>query len=220
MHACGFHAEYIALSLIRVFDVRMFGYPECSQWRFWPDCANTHMYEGKILTFRLNFFWFDFVCLFALRFYGPVNPVESCRTRSVYLTTWLLGRLSPLSCWKQYCAHSFARNWQLPFLNQWKGENDRRKYFLINLHERMLPTSAGVEPAIPWSPVRRRIQLSHRGLFLFDIFGVILCQDHLRRDDAISTKEDNFCVFLLALLHAMSIQKRNQLYKERICSLL
>ena len=29
----------------------------------------------------------------------------------------------------QYCAHSFARNWQLPFLNQRKGENDRRKYF-------------------------------------------------------------------------------------------
>ena len=38
----------------------------------------------------------------------------------------------------QYCAHSFARNWQLPFLNQRKGENDRRKYFMINLHERIL----------------------------------------------------------------------------------
>ena len=31
----------------------------------------------------------------------------------------------------QYCAHSFARNWQLPFLNQQKGENDRRKNFMI-----------------------------------------------------------------------------------------
>ena len=60
----------------------------------------------------------------------------------------------------QYCAHSFARNWQLPFLNQRKGENDRRKYFMINLRERMLPTSAGVEPATSWSPVGRRIQLS------------------------------------------------------------
>ena len=37
------------------------------------------------------------VCLFVLRFYGPVNPVGSCRARSVYLTTRLLGRLSPLS---------------------------------------------------------------------------------------------------------------------------
>ena len=32
-----------------------------------------------------------------LRFYGPVNPMGSCRARSVYLTTFLLGRLSPLS---------------------------------------------------------------------------------------------------------------------------
>ena len=37
------------------------------------------------------------VCLFLLRFYGPVNPMGSCRVRSVYLTTRLLGRLSPLS---------------------------------------------------------------------------------------------------------------------------
>ena len=26
---------------------------------------------------------------------------------------------------------------------QWKGENDCRKYFVINLHERMLPDPAG-----------------------------------------------------------------------------
>ena len=38
-----------------------------------------------------------FVCLFVLWFYGPVNPLGSCRARSVYLTTRLLGRLSPLS---------------------------------------------------------------------------------------------------------------------------
>ena len=36
---------------------------------------------------------------------------------------------------------------------------------MINLHERMLPTSAGDEPATSWSPVGRRIQLSHRGLY-------------------------------------------------------
>ena len=35
--------------------------------------------------------------LFVLMFYGPVNPMGSCRARSVYLTTRLLGRLSPLS---------------------------------------------------------------------------------------------------------------------------
>ena len=38
-----------------------------------------------------------YVILFVLRFYGPVNPLGSCRARSVYLTTHLLGRLSPLS---------------------------------------------------------------------------------------------------------------------------
>ena len=36
-------------------------------------------------------------CMFVLRFYGPVNPLGSCRAQSVYLTTRLLGRLSPLS---------------------------------------------------------------------------------------------------------------------------
>ena len=44
----------------------------------------------------------DALCLtslfvFVLGFYGPVNPMGSCRARSVYLTTRLLGRLSPLS---------------------------------------------------------------------------------------------------------------------------
>ena len=59
--------------------------------------------------------------------------------------------------------HILSGNWQLPFLNQGKGENDRRKYFMINLYERMLPTSAGAEPATSWSPVWGRIQLSHQG---------------------------------------------------------
>ena len=40
-----------------------------------------------------------YLCCFVvvLRFYGPVNPMGSCRARSVYLTTRLLGRLSPPS---------------------------------------------------------------------------------------------------------------------------
>ena len=38
-----------------------------------------------------------FNILFVLRFYGPVNPMGSSRAWSVYLTTCLLGRLSPLS---------------------------------------------------------------------------------------------------------------------------
>ena len=52
----------------------------------------------------------------------------------------LLGSLPVLS------AHSFTSNWQLPFLNQWKGENGHRNYFLTNLYESMLP-DVRIEPA-------------------------------------------------------------------------
>ena len=46
------------------------------------------------LTFIIDI---QFLHMFVLRFYGPVNPMGSCRARSVYLTTRLLGRLNPLS---------------------------------------------------------------------------------------------------------------------------
>ena len=58
------------------------------------------------------------VCSLVLRFYDPVNPVRSSRAQSVYLATLLLGRLSSL-IGLLYCAHSFAKIWQLPFLNLW-----------------------------------------------------------------------------------------------------
>ena len=37
----------------------------------------------------------------------------------------------------------------MPFLNQGKGENDRRKHFMINLHERMLRPRRGLNPRPP-----------------------------------------------------------------------
>ena len=85
--------------------------------------------------------------LFVLRFYGPVNPIGSCQAWLVYLTTLKAG----LVLWavNKYCAHSYARNWQLPILNQPKGENDCRKYFKINLHKLMLPTQRGSNPQSP-----------------------------------------------------------------------
>ena len=50
---------------------------------------------------HMPFSWFcpalAHMILFVLRFYGPVNPMGSCRAWSVYLTTRLLGRLCPLS---------------------------------------------------------------------------------------------------------------------------
>ena len=39
----------------------------------------------------------SFFC-FVLRFYGPVNPIGSCRAQSVYLTKRLLGRTLLLWC--------------------------------------------------------------------------------------------------------------------------
>ena len=85
-------------------------------------------------------------CLFELRFYKQVNQMVSCQAWSVYLlTTLLLGKLSPLSG-LPVLSHSFTRNWQMPFLNQRKGENDHRKYFMINLHERMLPAWSNLLP--------------------------------------------------------------------------
>ena len=51
-------------------------------------------------------------------------------------------------------------------------ENDRRKYFMINLHERMLATSAVVEPATSWSLVGRRIPLDFN-ILLKDYEGII-----------------------------------------------
>ena len=44
-----------------------------------------------------QFIMIQCLSLFVLRFYGPNNPMGSCRARSVYLTTRLLGRHSPLS---------------------------------------------------------------------------------------------------------------------------
>ena len=61
-----------------------------------------------------------------MRFYGPVNPMGSYRARSVNRITFFHQKIT-----------------NQPFLNQWKGENDRRKYPMIKLHERMLPTRRG-----------------------------------------------------------------------------
>ena len=50
-----------------------------------------------------------------------------------------------------YCTHSFARNWQLTFLNQRKGVNDRKKYFVIGKEKKS-------KSHFPWlgsNPVRR-----------------------------------------------------------------
>ena len=53
-------------------------------------------------------------------------------SQSVYLTTPTCFSWAGLT---SICAHYFARHWQLFSLNQQKGENDRRKYFIISTKE-------------------------------------------------------------------------------------
>ena len=122
---------------------------------------SVHM-QGKIVIFLTRNILLKNLFLFVLRFYGPVNPIGLCWAWSIYLTTLLLGRLRPLSGWPVLCTF-FARNWQLPFLNQRKGENDRRKYFMINLIERILPTQRGCRTCNLLITSPTCIQLNHRG---------------------------------------------------------
>ena len=52
--------------------------------------------------------------------------------------------------------------WQQLFFYQQKEENDHRKYFMINLHERMLPNPRGDQARYLLITSRSRIWLSHR----------------------------------------------------------
>ena len=81
---------------------------------------------------------------FGLEFNGPVITAEVMSSWSVYHT--LPGQVKSFKQLTSNCSHSFARKWQLSFLNQWKGENDSRKYFMINLHERTLPDPVWIKP--------------------------------------------------------------------------
>ena len=89
-------------------------------------------------------FWSQHNIVVLLVFYGPSTHFRSFRARSVkpVHTSWaiLLGNCPVL------CAHSFASNWQRPFLNQRKRENGCRNYFVTKLHKRILP-DVRIEPA-------------------------------------------------------------------------
>ena len=66
------------------------------------------------------------------------------------LSTLFLGSLPVLS------AHFFASYWQLPFLDQRKGENGIRNYFMSSPHERML-SDVRIEPATDAHPPGMRM---------------------------------------------------------------
>ena len=72
------------------FDIQVDGKPRPGR----PKMTWKHLTERDCREWKLSAI--DLHDLFVLRFYGPVNPMGSCLVRSVYLTTRLLGRLSPL----------------------------------------------------------------------------------------------------------------------------
>ena len=85
-----------------------------------------------------------------LRFYGSVNPMGSCPAQSVCLNTLLLGRLSPIWGLTSIVYNLSPETDNCPScISGRQGENDRRKYFMINLHERLLLTQLGSNPQPP-----------------------------------------------------------------------
>ena len=81
---------------------------------------------------------------------------------------WAMLSMAGLSCkhLTSTCAHTFIRNWQLPFLGLRKGENDRWNYFMISLHANYSRTLMARTPLGPWKFVRDSGSSSHGRLLL------------------------------------------------------
>ena len=134
-----------------------------SEIRGW---CSLHSYQkfGKganyifLLPFQLR------VLFYVLTFYspanGPVNPLGSCRARSVYLSTLSLGRFSPLSGEPVLCSLSPETD-NCPSWIRGKGENARRMVWSISMKECCRPGGDRTRNLLITS--RTRIQLSHRG---------------------------------------------------------
>ena len=83
-------------------------------------------------------------------FYVPVNSYGHVETVSSPSHTFSSASL--IKWLTSTSTNTFACNWQQFFLNQWKEENDRRNYFMINRHKSM--GLAGIKLASPGSAVR------------------------------------------------------------------
>ena len=132
--------------------------------------------------------------LFVLRFNGPVNPLGSFWVWSVYLATPFTGRRSPQSVLIHillpeidHCPSWISRREKMMIVeniswsistkeccgtwwrwnhDQQTGENDdRRKYFIINFHERMLWDLVEINHDL-LTTCQMHIQVSQQGLFL------------------------------------------------------
>ena len=130
IHRCLLNAMYwIILNLLVVWFTEMLAYLDM-QTELW-DCLFRwrKMIKAKFLVWFLFYgpsthFWGNFG-------YGQLT-LPHC--------SWaiLLGSLPVLS------AHSFASNWQLLFLNQWKRENGHRNVFMTKSPRKNVP-DVGIE---------------------------------------------------------------------------
>ena len=91
------------------------------------------------------------IYMFVLRFLWPSQPygVKSKFTWHFYWAGLVLKAVN------QYCAHSFARNWQLPYLNQLKEEKDLVENISWSISTKECCPPGGVKPATSWSSVGR-----------------------------------------------------------------
>ena len=112
--------------------------PLLQHWRNIYDLDLWHgLYHGKYDTALCGGIFFNKSLKFyvvELVFYSPSIHFKSFRGRSVNLDALFLGKLGSLPV---LSVHSFASNWQVPFLNQRKGENGSRNISWPNLNERM-----------------------------------------------------------------------------------
>ena len=92
--------------------------------------------SGILKHIKIMLVTFCWLLLVMLVFYRPQHILGHFRRGQLTYPhcSWasLLGSLPVLS------AHSFTHNWQLPFLNQCKGENGHRNDFMTKLHVRMM----------------------------------------------------------------------------------
>ena len=78
--------EFLCISVLRVASGPRVKLASCKSALNPPVVCSTDRSKAVVPVLVL------LLVLFVLRFYGPVNPMGSCRARSVYLTTRLLGR--------------------------------------------------------------------------------------------------------------------------------
>ena len=147
--------RWLESACIKTFYI--LGFTKCAQWRFRSDCANAqsdlnhrlaHVRNTRFLTFSdvggsyndcrdFAISGFFYTTFFILRFYGPVNPMESCRARSVYLTILSLPEADNYPSWISGRERMTVENilWSISTIDCCRP--------------------GGVEPATSWSPVGR-----------------------------------------------------------------